>query len=114
MALLEHVLSIWAIPVAVSLVFASYLYSYFITYGHLRDIPAPFGAQFSNLWLLASVRRGERYKAVDNAHRKYGKLVRIQPNHVSIEDDGTAIAAIYGHGNGFLKSYVFVPDPCHQ
>ncbi|KAF2836261.1 putative benzoate 4-monooxygenase [Patellaria atrata CBS 101060] len=40
---------------------------------------------------------------MDEAHRKYGKLVRIQPNHVSIADPN-AIQIIYGHGNGFLKS----------
>ena len=104
MALFEHLLSVWAIPAALSLVVASYLFSYFVTYGHLRDIPAPFGAQFSNLWLLAEERWGVRYRTVDDAHRKYGKVIRIQPNHVSIQDDETAITAIYGHGNGFLKS----------
>jgi benzoate 4-monooxygenase len=40
---------------------------------------------------------------VDEAHKKYGKLVRIQPNHVSIAD-ASAIPIVYGHGNGFLKS----------
>ncbi|KAK5084291.1 hypothetical protein LTR05_005367 [Lithohypha guttulata] len=41
--------------------------------------------------------------AVDECHKKYGKVVRIQPNHVSIADD-SAINIIYGHGNGFLKA----------
>ncbi|KAL3962438.1 hypothetical protein ACCO45_003961 [Purpureocillium lilacinum] len=109
MALFEHLLSVWAIPAAWSLVVASYLFSYFVTYGHLRDIPAPFGAQFSNLWLLTTARRGVRYRTVDDAHRKYGKVIRIQPNHVSIQDDETAITAIYGHGNGFLKSDFYAP-----
>lgn len=48
-------------------------------------------------------RRGKRYLAVDHAHKKLGKVVRIQPNHVSIADDA-AIQTIYGHGNGFLKA----------
>lgn len=39
---------------------------------------------------------------MDDLHKKYGKVVRIQPNHVSIADD-SAIPIIYGHGNGFLK-----------
>ncbi|KAF2109469.1 cytochrome P450 3A3 [Lophiotrema nucula] len=69
----------------------------------IRDIPAPFPAAFTNLWLLFQARRGKRYLAVDAAHRKYGTLVRIQPNHVSIAD-AEAIPQIYGHGNGFLKS----------
>lgn len=36
------------------------------------------------------------------AHKKYGTLVRIAPNHVSVAD-AEAIPVIYGHGNGFLK-----------
>ncbi|KKY13394.1 putative benzoate 4-monooxygenase [Diplodia seriata] len=69
----------------------------------IRDIPAPFPAQFSNLWLLWQVRKGCRYLAVHAAHKKLGKFVRIQPHHVSIADVD-AIPLIYGHGNGFLKS----------
>ncbi|OJD33800.1 benzoate 4-monooxygenase [Diplodia corticola] len=69
----------------------------------IRDIPAPFPAQFSNLWLLWQVRKGSRYLAVHDAHKKMGKMVRIQPHHVSIADVD-AIPLIYGHGNGFLKS----------
>lgn len=69
----------------------------------IRSIPAPFPAAFSNLWLLWQARKGTRYLAVHEAHKKYGTLVRIQPNHVSIAD-AEAIPQIYGHGNGFLKS----------
>jgi benzoate 4-monooxygenase len=69
----------------------------------IRDIPAPFPAAFTNLWLLYQCRRGRRYLAVDNAHKKYGPLVRIQPDHVSVADP-EAIPIIYGHGNGFLKA----------
>lgn len=69
----------------------------------IRDVPGPFIAKFSNLWLLWQCRHGRRYVAVHAAHQKHGKLVRIQPNHVSIADD-EAINAIYGHGNGFLKA----------
>lgn len=68
----------------------------------IQDIPGPFVAKFSNLWLLYQCRRGQRYLAVDQAHKKYGPLVRIQPHHVSVADD-KAIQQIYGHGNGFLK-----------
>lgn len=69
----------------------------------LRAVPAPFPAQFTNLWLMWQCRNGRRFKAVDSAHKQLGKVVRIQPNHVSIADD-SAIQIIYGHGNGFLKS----------
>jgi len=36
-------------------------------------------------------------------HRKYGPVVRIAPNHVSIADPD-ALNEIYAHGNGALKS----------
>ena len=69
----------------------------------LQKVPGPLPAAFSNLWLMYACRRGRRYLEVDQAHKKYGKVVRIQPNHVSIADP-EAIQQIYGHGNGFLKS----------
>ncbi|KAG9237122.1 putative benzoate 4-monooxygenase [Amylocarpus encephaloides] len=90
----------WTIPVAVALFF---LVPYFTSNTSLKDIPGPFAAKFSRLWLLVQARQGKRYLSVDDAHKKYGKLVRIQPDHVSVADE-SAINAIYGHGNGFLKS----------
>ncbi|KAG9733324.1 putative P450 monooxygenase, partial [Aureobasidium melanogenum] len=69
----------------------------------IRDIPSPFPAAFTNLWLMYQCRRGVRYLAVDQAHKTYGKFVRIQPHHVSIADPA-AIPIVYGHGTGFLKS----------
>lgn len=103
MALVEALVSWWAVPAALGVVAASYLYAYLVTNGALRGIPAPPGVQLSSLWLLLAARRGSRYRAVDEAHRRLGAVVRIHPNHVSVADDG-AIAAIYGNGNGFLKS----------
>jgi benzoate 4-monooxygenase len=44
-----------------------------------------------------------RYYTVYKCHEKYGKLVRITPNQVSIADPD-AIPVVYGHGTGFLKS----------
>ncbi|OJJ65691.1 hypothetical protein ASPBRDRAFT_139582 [Aspergillus brasiliensis CBS 101740] len=70
---------------------------------HLWSIPGPLAARISNLWLLLACRAGKRYQYVDEAHKRYGSIIRIQPNHVSIADED-AIQAIYGHGNGMLKS----------
>ncbi len=105
MAIAENVLTPWVLTAgAVCLIAYYYLYPYFVTYDHLRGIPAPFPAQFTNLWLLFTCRRGKRYLVVDEVHKRLGPVVRIQPNHVSIADDEEAIQAIYGHGNGMLKS----------
>jgi benzoate 4-monooxygenase len=100
MAVVDFLLSLYTIPIALLLF---YLVPYFTSNTTLRDIPGPFAAKFTNLWLLLQARQGKRYQSVDEAHRKHGKLVRIQPYHVSIADE-SAIPIVYGHGNGFLKS----------
>lgn len=76
----------------------------------IRDVPGPLPAAFSNFWLLLQCRRGKRFASVDAAHKKYGKLVRIQPNHVSVADS-EAIPIVYSHGGGWLKRYVTASQP---
>jgi benzoate 4-monooxygenase len=78
-----------------------YLLPYLRNYA-IRDIPGPKFAALSNLWLLYQCRRGRRYLAVDDAHKKYGTLVRIQPDHVSVADP-EAIPVIYSLTGGWLK-----------
>jgi hypothetical protein len=102
MAIIDLLLSPYTIPIAVLLF---YIVPYLTSNTSLKSIPGPFLAKFTNQWLLAQARQGKRYQTVDDAHKKYGKLVRIQPDHVSIADEN-AIPIVYGHGNGFLKSYV--------
>ncbi|KAL8931425.1 MAG: hypothetical protein Q9216_007204 [Gyalolechia sp. 2 TL-2023] len=70
----------------------------------IRNVPGPFAARFSNLWLLYQARRGRRYLAVDAAHKKYGTLVRIQPDHVSVADP-EAIPIIYSHTVRYHSEY---------
>lgn len=100
MAIVGYLLSPWTAVVAV---LSYYLYPYLVTYAPLRDIPGPLAARLSGLWLFSTARRGKRFLLVHEAHKQYGPVMRIQPNHVSINDDD-AIQAIYGHGNGFLKA----------
>lgn len=100
MSIADYILSPYAIPVALVLF---WLVPYLTSNTELRAVPGPFAAKFSNLWLLLQARQGKRYLSVNEAHKKYGKLVRIQPDHVSVADE-SAIQHIYGHGNGFLKS----------
>lgn len=79
-----------------------YLVPYFITYKHLRHIPGPFVAKFSNVWLALGARKGKKFAWVHWAHERYGRVVRVGFNHVSIaEPEG--LQAVYAHGNGFLK-----------
>lgn len=104
MALLSFFLSPWmacTIPIWLILY---YSIPYFTTYRSLSTVPGPLLAKFSNIWVGLSARRGQKFAAVDRAHRKYGKVVRIGFNHVSIADE-RALNVVYGHGNGFLKEY---------
>ncbi|KAE8306388.1 cytochrome P450 [Aspergillus transmontanensis] len=88
--------------VALSLLVAYYVAGYLRKW-HLHDLPGPFIAGFSRIWLILQVRQGYRSLVVHDLHRRYGKIVRLAPNHISVADE-SAIQAIYGYGNGFLKS----------
>ncbi|KAJ9642832.1 hypothetical protein H2199_004353 [Coniosporium tulheliwenetii] len=68
----------------------------------LRDIPGPTIAAYTKLWRLYDVRRGQAHRTAIELHRKYGPLVRIGPNHVSVADS-KEIANIYGLKTGFTK-----------
>ncbi|KAI0403420.1 cytochrome P450 [Xylaria palmicola] len=103
MAILHLLVSPVSLVAVLVALLAYYVYPYLVTYSQIRGIPAPFPAQFTNWWLLYACRRGKRYLIVDEAHKRLGPVVRIQPNHVSIADD-EVIPIIYGHGNGFLKA----------
>jgi benzoate 4-monooxygenase len=77
---------------------------YFTTYKELRHIPGPFISKFSNVWIALGARNGQKYAWVDWAHKKYGKVVRVGFNHVSIATP-EGLHTVYAHGNGFLKEY---------
>ncbi|EJC97643.1 cytochrome P450 monooxygenase pc-bph [Fomitiporia mediterranea MF3/22] len=72
---------------------------------HIRrnDISGPLLARFSDAWLGWVAAQGPRSEVVHQIHKKYGKFVRLAPNHVSIAYP-EAIGEIYGHGNGTLKT----------
>jgi benzoate 4-monooxygenase len=95
--------SLFLTPYTLLLVPVLYYLLPYLRNHQIRDIPSPFPAAWTNLWLLYQCRHGKRFLAVHEAHKKYGKLVRLQPHHVSVAD-ADAIPLIYGHGNGFTKS----------
>ncbi|KZV98087.1 cytochrome P450 [Exidia glandulosa HHB12029] len=78
------------------------LLPYVVDPHHLREVPGPFIARLTNLWLAYWSAEGKRSERVHEQHLKYGKFVRIAPNHVSI-NDADALPVVYGHGNGTLK-----------
>lgn len=69
----------------------------------VRSYPGPFFAKFSDLWLGYVSKMGHRSEVVHEVHKRYGPVVRIAPNHISIADP-EALGTVYGHGTGTLKS----------
>ncbi|KAF7534140.1 hypothetical protein G7054_g6468 [Neopestalotiopsis clavispora] len=98
---LVHYLGLLAILTPVW-AFSYWILPYFTTYRHLKHIPGPFVAKFSNIWIALGARQGQKFRWVDEAHRKYGKVVRVGFNHVSIATP-EGLHTVYAHGNGFLK-----------
>jgi len=95
-------------PLAVLLILPSsvilaHLLPWFIDSRHIRDIPGPWLAKFSDAWLGYWAAQGKRSEHVHEIQKKYGTVVRLAPNHISIADSD-ALQIIYGHGTGTLKS----------
>ncbi|KAJ7485749.1 benzoate para-hydroxylase [Mycena latifolia] len=71
----------------------------------LHHIPGPFWARWTPFWLAYHAYHGRRYTAVHDAHqasfffceKRYGSLVRISPNHISIASPD-ALSVVYGQG----------------
>jgi cytochrome P450 len=73
------------------------------TYATHRNIPGPFLAQFTDLWRFLLVTGRSSQETYLKLHKKYGDLVRIGPNCISISKPDL-IPSIYGIGKGYVKS----------
>jgi cytochrome P450 len=69
----------------------------------LRKIPGPFLASFTNLDRIWSCALGKQMDYHLSLHAKYGRLVRVGPNHVSVSD-GQSIQQLYSISTKFYKS----------
>ncbi len=69
----------------------------------LCSVPGPFAARFTRLWYLWRVREGRFERENIALHRKYGPIVRLSPNHYSI-DDPAVVKAVYSHTSKFRKA----------
>ena len=72
------------------------------TYLKLRSVPGPLLASITNLPRLYWTWTRKPFEKHLSLHKKYGKLVRMGPNMVSISDPG-AIPTIYGFNYDFQK-----------
>jgi cytochrome P450 len=68
----------------------------------LRDVPGPFLAKTSSLFLNTICYSGIEGRVLRHYHQKYGKVIRVAPNSVSVSDSD-AIRDIYIAGGGFPK-----------
>ncbi|KPI39697.1 Pisatin demethylase [Cyphellophora attinorum] len=77
----------------------------------LSHIPGPPSAALSGLWRNNRYWRGTWHDDIVDVHRKYGPVVRIAPNEVSVVGQ-TAMKQLYGHGCNTVKtSWYSVWDP---
>ncbi|KAG6849324.1 hypothetical protein H0H93_009416 [Arthromyces matolae] len=88
---------------APSILVLAHLIPYLWDAHNARALPGPFLAKFSDLWLGLIAKGGHRSEIIHDLHLKYGPIVRIAPNHISIADP-EALNVVYAHGNGALKS----------
>jgi len=69
----------------------------------LAQIPGPWYASLTHLWLKYHVVIGRRLHYIHAMHHRYGDVVRIAPNEVAIADIA-GFKQIHAIGGGFLKS----------
>ncbi|KAJ7176136.1 benzoate para-hydroxylase [Mycena crocata] len=60
-------------------------------------IPGPLLANWTSLWLAYHTYRGCHSIAVHKAHKRYGPVVRISPNHISFSS-AEALSIVYAQG----------------
>jgi hypothetical protein len=69
----------------------------------LSALPGPLVSRFSRFWLLRAASSGSIHQHAIAIHKKYGKIVRVGPNHVWVNDP-QEISHIYGINSTFRKS----------
>jgi cytochrome P450 len=90
---------IYSFPVAVAIAYV--VYQRF--FSPLAKVPGPFWASLTRFWLVKVVRESNYHRVAQQLHAKYGSVVRIAPDEVSVSDlDG--FRKIYGSGSRFPKS----------
>ncbi|EXJ77316.1 hypothetical protein A1O3_09542 [Capronia epimyces CBS 606.96] len=73
------------------------------SYLHLASIPGPFLARFSDLWRFRAQNSPGYSAKLVQLHQKYGYLVRIGPNHISISDPD-AVPVVYSTKPVWVKA----------
>ncbi|KAK5168178.1 uncharacterized protein LTR77_006746 [Saxophila tyrrhenica] len=69
----------------------------------LAKFPGPFAASVTRWWYVREVGKGNFDKTHRKLHARYGPIVRIAPNEVTISD-ASAVQTIYGIKSKFTKT----------
>ena len=86
----------------ITFLLASFI-GYRIFFHPLAKFPGPLQAKYTGWWRSKRYFRGSWHDDILLLHEKYGRVVRIAPNELSIVDEG-AIKSLYGHGTKASKT----------
>jgi len=104
-----HLLRRWPTTVILCIIALRFLFRRYVS--PLRRYPGPFLASGTRLYSLILTARGRTHEEHVALHRKYGPIVRIQPNQLSFSSPEAA-RQILSPGKGFHKTnfyWVFPP-----
>lgn len=70
---------------------------------HVWKIPGPTAAAYTKFWRVYDVWKGQAHLTAIDLHKKYGPIVRIAPNHVSVSDP-SYIPVFYNIKENYTKT----------
>lgn len=80
-----------------------------IFFNPLNKFPGPWGARLGNLYMSYVFRNSDAYYKLTDLHRKYGKIVRVGSNDLSIIEP-TIMEDAYGRDSKVTKSHWYDND----
>ncbi|PCH06350.1 Cytochrome P450 [Penicillium occitanis (nom. inval.)] len=111
--LLEHVQSVYPgtlniLPCLLLLTFLTISLRLAQTYysSSVKSFPGPFCSNFTDIWRYIKTAGGQAHLVHADLHRKYGAVVRIGPNTLSISDP-SLLKTIYNTKNPWKKSRMY-------
>ena len=75
----------------------------------LNKLPGPWPARLGNLWFTSTILKSDAYYKLQALHQKYGRIVRIGSNDLSITDP-TIMEAAYGRQSRVTKGWWYDND----
>ncbi|KAI6081540.1 cytochrome P450 [Hypoxylon rubiginosum] len=92
----------WFLPLVVVLIVAGLYLLWACFLDPLRNVPGPLAARVTPFWLTLQCRLFRRSTSIHELHQKYGDVVRIGPNNISVVSKG-CLQQVYGSNSGTSK-----------